>query len=528
MADVLLTSTEEIIQLVSVSGASQGDIASAVSSHNALATAHIAELITYNAACDWYVDSVNGSDSNTGLAPNIAFATIAKVMTVLTAGDVIGLVRGSTWHEQLTIAVNNVKVIAVGNGLPPVFEGADVVANASFTKTGGYTNIYQVTVTTNYTASEPQFVRVWEDSVGLPITATLAALDTTPRAYFVATHDAVSVTVYVHASSSADITANGRLYEISKRTSGVYSFFASGTVVDGVTCRRPCGNGGAIKVGAFSTVANCISEDGNKHNFYARRGTNYYNCLARDAYFNDQATAFVLNDDTPNGETSNYDSCVVLMPLYTSYMTGFYGHHNVSGSFGKVTYSNCKTTNCASGWALSDATSAEYRNCYGTNNRYDFALTNAGTFSIIGGEYISIYAGSAMINNTVNACTIIVSSVLSDKSDLQNGHVFSGVASTVSIVNCKFIARKTNATFQIGTYMSVTGGSLYLRNNRYEAPNLAAGPYFIFCASTTTLDSDYNSFARANMYANVNGGNYATIADYQTATGQDAHSVIAA
>lgn len=40
MADVLLTSTEEIIQLVSVSGASQGDITTAVTAHNASTTAH--------------------------------------------------------------------------------------------------------------------------------------------------------------------------------------------------------------------------------------------------------------------------------------------------------------------------------------------------------------------------------------------------------------------------------------------------------------------------------------------------------
>lgn len=40
MADVTLESTEEIIQLVSVSGASQGDITTAVTAHNALATAH--------------------------------------------------------------------------------------------------------------------------------------------------------------------------------------------------------------------------------------------------------------------------------------------------------------------------------------------------------------------------------------------------------------------------------------------------------------------------------------------------------
>lgn len=554
MANLEIVTSETTVELAVISGAQQSDITSAVNAHaalttgvhgvgastvdsaanrdaaiaahNASATAHVDELVNYNAACDWYVDSINGSDSNNGFTPSAAFATIAKLLTVLQAGDVVGLVRGSKWNEQLTIAVNNVKVLAVGNGQPPIFDSADVVLNASFTKTVGRTNLYQVTVTTNFTASEPQFVRVWEDSVGLPIATSEANCDATPRSYWVATHDAVSVTVYVHASSSANVTTNGRLYEISKRTSGVYSFFASGTTVDGVTCKRPCGNGGGIKVGPFSTVSNCRVDDANKHNFHGLRGTNFNNCIAFDAYYNSDSTAFVLNDDTPSGQSSTFESCQAIMPRFNSLMTGFYGHKNVSGSFGTVTFSNCSTLNCAIGFAFADSSRVVYNNCSGTDNRYDFSLANPGTYAIVGGNFISAQASSGFINNVTSVITLSIAKVKSSKDDIQNAHVFASVASTISITDSIFISTKTTTTNQNTVYFSVGGGTLYCRNNNYRAPGVTNGPYIYFLTTTTTLDSDYNTFEEADMWFNVNGGNYGTLAAYQAGTGQDANSVV--
>ena len=50
----------------------------------------------------WYVNSVSGSDSNTGVSESTALATIGHLLSQnIRAGDAIMLARGSVWHEQL-------------------------------------------------------------------------------------------------------------------------------------------------------------------------------------------------------------------------------------------------------------------------------------------------------------------------------------------------------------------------------------------------------------------------------------------
>ena len=51
-------------------------------------------------AATYYVDSVNGGDSNSGLTQAAAWKTIAKVNAAnLSAGDSVLFVAGGVWHE---------------------------------------------------------------------------------------------------------------------------------------------------------------------------------------------------------------------------------------------------------------------------------------------------------------------------------------------------------------------------------------------------------------------------------------------
>ena len=48
----------------------------------------------------FYVDSVSGSDSNSGTTSCVPFKTISKLQSSLTNGSTVYLKRGSSWNES--------------------------------------------------------------------------------------------------------------------------------------------------------------------------------------------------------------------------------------------------------------------------------------------------------------------------------------------------------------------------------------------------------------------------------------------
>jgi parallel beta-helix repeat protein len=82
----------------------------------------------------YYIDSVNGSDSNTGTSPGSAWQTIAKVDTAtLNPGDSVLFNKGGTYYGSLTIqqsgtAGNPITIGAYGSGNDPVITGFDTLS----------------------------------------------------------------------------------------------------------------------------------------------------------------------------------------------------------------------------------------------------------------------------------------------------------------------------------------------------------------------------------------------------------------
>jgi hypothetical protein len=72
-------------------------------------------------ARDIYVSALGGTDGNTGLTPSTAYQTLAKVNSVLGAGDFVYLKRGETYFGSLIIAnKNDVTIDAYGSGSLPL------------------------------------------------------------------------------------------------------------------------------------------------------------------------------------------------------------------------------------------------------------------------------------------------------------------------------------------------------------------------------------------------------------------------
>lgn len=89
----------------------------------------------------WFVDSINGSNANSGAVPSLPFATLAYALSVAAAGDTIVLAPGFTVTQTAvqTLALAGISLIGIGEGsLKPTItvnaaaDGLSLTANNIF------------------------------------------------------------------------------------------------------------------------------------------------------------------------------------------------------------------------------------------------------------------------------------------------------------------------------------------------------------------------------------------------------------
>jgi parallel beta-helix repeat protein len=124
----------------------------------------------------YYVDSVNGNDSNSGTSSSSPWRTIAKVNSSnFAAGDHILFKRGDSWRESLSLsssgeAGNPIVIEAYGTGEAPIISGADLVGQASWTLCWScQSNVWRATV-----SRQPNIV-AFNGALGTP-KSSIAAL----------------------------------------------------------------------------------------------------------------------------------------------------------------------------------------------------------------------------------------------------------------------------------------------------------------------------------------------------------------
>src|ERR1035437_9804823 len=84
-------------------------------------------------AATYYVDSVSGSDSNTGTDTSHPWQTIAKVnSSSFNPGDSVLFKAGDTWREQLTPPSSGtigtpITFSSYGSGSQPIYSGANLL-----------------------------------------------------------------------------------------------------------------------------------------------------------------------------------------------------------------------------------------------------------------------------------------------------------------------------------------------------------------------------------------------------------------
>jgi hypothetical protein len=471
---------------------------------------------------DWYVDSISGSDSNSGDSAFYPFATIAKLLTVLQAGESVGLAKGSHWREQLDLPGNGCTVEAYGSGALPILDASDLISAGSWAKTAGRTNVYEVNITPLWGVSN--WLNVWEDDSFLTRAADLATCDSTPGSCFPSAATG-TITLYIHATDSSDPGASGKVYEYSHRLYGLYSYDYSGCKITGIETRKNLSANGSLMTGRTSTIVNCLCSSGSKHNLLYRDGSFLAGVIAQNAYYGlTSHTYFVANENTPASLGLLHINCQAISDAYDSLGSGFYGHANTSGDFGAVQYIGCSYSNLIVGFEFVNATSVLLD---GSDFTMPVSASAVGLRTASAVEHTLrncniTHNGGRIVGNNIAGATITIDGGLWTLDAITNGGMVYGTLAYALDVQDLVLAG--GAYGSILFYASHASTTFYARNNNYNV-NITRC-YDI--AEADNLDSDYNNFYDDSTRNRVEGTDYLTITTYQAGTGQDAHSTVGA
>jgi hypothetical protein len=463
---------------------------------------------------DWYVDSVNGDDGNDGKTQYTALKTIAKLLAqTIAEGQSIGLAANSHWDEQLTVPANNVTVAAYGFGARPLLDGSDPIAAASWTKTGGQTNVYQASVPLDLPTTSTSFMNVWENGAFLKRATSLADCDATPGTYWRESEAASPITLYIHPPGSTDPTSNGKLYEYARRNHGLASATVSGGIVLGIHTRRNRDNYGSLYLGPNSVTVDCLASDGNMHNVLAVPGTSTLlkNVEARNSYYTSPATLFVHFKSVAAGETITYEDCHANQAVVIAgagVVSGFGGHRGASGTFGTITYRRCKATNVTEAGFSPQHGSYIAEDPVLSGTTYGFSISAnwsiAGATGTVGSRFVSIPSGAMSVS--VTGANVTVTNAGTGIA------LYSTVPGTVSVTDSTITSRSIAS-------LNVAGMNFTSLRNTF---NSASTYVYSLNLTDLTINSDYNAF---NGYTGMMlGGVSKTLAEYRMATSQDYNS----
>lgn len=252
-------------------------------------------------AFDYYIDSVNGSNSNSGRSPSSALKTISALPSI-TPSKRIGLACGSSWREQLTVSAADVTVGAYGSGVRPVLDASDIILNANFTKTAGKTNVYETPII-NFImgGTSAAWVNVFEtggpgdNATGqfLKFVADQTTVDSTAGSYTIASMSTAggvpaSGKIYIHTTDGTSPIVNGYIYEFSNRRAGLYYTAPRGRII-GIEGRKACSNSGAFALdggdGSAFFVDGVLSRNNNDHAMFVSGGSTVQNSVFLNSYW---------------------------------------------------------------------------------------------------------------------------------------------------------------------------------------------------------------------------------------------------
>ncbi len=472
-------------------------------------------------AATYYVNQSTGSDSNNGASTATPFLTVAKCVSVLSGAQGCAVFGGTasqlSYLEQVTLAATGQYLVGYG-AFKPNFDCADVIAAGGFTKTGGFSFIYQASVTTaNETATG--FLSIWENGAYLTLAASQAALDSAPG-YWIDNNGSLSGTshtVFIHATGDGNPASNGLVYENNNRAYGVNSNYRA--TVANVQTSRNYNNNGSLEVGAGSLITSIRAYRGTKHNMLVHTGTTVQSSTVDDAYYAGQGTIMlVYNDNTPHQEGLTFRYLTLSMPVYTIGTNGIGGHVNSGGSFGALSYDHITLTNTQGGLDDIGADSVSVAACSITGvqeslNFYSPAVSVSSTTASATNHAVNMNAAQAIT---------ITSSALTGGIANQ-GAVRSSTGGVNLTITGSTITNTGSGS--LGVELTGTGDTLTMSGNTFVFTVGTTNAYLLATGYLSWV-SDTNAFPAglgSNSMANISGG-WKTLAQVRSQYGQEVHS----
>ncbi|HUD02639.1 MAG TPA: Ig-like domain-containing protein [Candidatus Paceibacterota bacterium] len=496
------------------------------------------------AAYNYYVDSVNGNNANPGTSPSLALKDITALPTINT-GQSVGLAYGSNWRQQLTINAPNVTVTGYGSGARPILDASDVLPNANFTKTGGYTNVYNTGTITFIEGGQAAWANMWEtggpsdSSTGtfLAYETSIASVDSTVCSFYIPTMTTgvmpSSQPIYIHSCDGTNPITNGYTYEFANRAAGLY-MNGYGGIVSNIETRKNAYNDGSLELegnGNSYTVTNVIVRDGGKHNMLLSAGSTMASSTLIDGYYNGGPNLFVIYEASGSGLPVTLTNNIFQQDQGSvSASAGI--SHTTSGTMGAITV-NGGYVIALNGASISGFDFGNVTGVTINNTIFDQAnlgaraesTSTAGSLTATGVQYV--YSGSAS-NNAFTLASGANVTLTNNNLCSTNGSVGYGLVSLYQAATSTLTV-SGGTSYEGGTHIgsdtTATGLTINVSNHLFDSPGGNTSSYGLY-STGDTFTGNNNTYVSPHMNRwELNGVLYTTLATWQTAVAPQDSSV---
>ena len=464
-----------------------------------------------------WVDSVGGSDSNSGRSISAPKQTLAAAVSIAGANEFFGLKCGSFWRESLNLSnLTMPSVLPYGSGDPPRVSGLNVVTGWSLV--GGTTNVWAASVSQD--SSQTSRMRVFENGVELARVLDQATCDITSGSFVIQVgSDGTPWPCRIHPSDNGNPNSNGKTYEVTVRTVVVQG--PVNCSISGVETDSALDNNGSVDLVSRTggTLSCIIAANGSKHNWGMGDGT-ASDCFA---YLADTVTAAEPSNTTiigflndASGKTWVVKRCGVagICPGTDS------DAHGSPNGFASTTAEQIwviNTENFTGSWTTNRG--SLYRGVLGPP-------VNLGSLQMVIADILATHtpAGLSSYGTTsLNDCCIL------KQQSTTYDEVFRPSAGQSTFTNCSLYCNTSLSAGHDSVWFNnmSASASLTMRNSvvfyAYNQMQVTAGATYI---------GDYNVFIAGIpdspswlVLFNWQGTNIGTLAAWQAASRQDANSV---
>jgi hypothetical protein len=483
---------------------------------------------------DYVIDPVSGSDSNSG-TPSSPFASVTPLnaLATLALGKRIGIRRGSVFRQQLKRTEDAITLKSFGSAAagPVLFRGDDDILSTAWAPHATLANTYQCTI------SLPNDVKmignVWDSlsDIALVQKTSEALVGATSGTAYVANWSGATSTLTVRLSDDSDPRNNGRTVSCSRRLYGIF-MAGNGHVFEGISASRAGHQDGNVSIGANCTARNFQSIGGARHGMLAAPGL-----ILEDAKFisgfNDlegSANSIVVYANSVAGLSfatlrNTYDGTLGRR------LTGIDYHGAVSTELlGSVTHDSDIFINLEQALTAKAAsaimTAATFTNVQAVAGIAGGSLTikdsipNGTLYSMA--QFTPSVVATAVFNSLRNIYTIpqlgfssLVAAYRSDITTCDFNLNIDGdkvtIQSAASAYDLIRVARGAVSWKNMTVYPLAANPAPRLVNVGFSGGAISLG------------DIDYNTYPYGTAFK-LNGTDYFTLAEWQVATGKDAHS----